>query len=234
MLSTASASFPPSASHLTVKPEPDESDLLPKGPEVARETQGDALQVLRIWGPGLRRELFARCVGLDMLSFSASARGLGPTAYQHSVEMRKGQQVETWRTTSLDLGAEVRRGTVTDGVGEEEETWKKGSLWGCTRQRCQGGWGTGTGAVICWTRGPLGLRLLYETGDEGKCRREEPALPWARKPKPAVSESQSAPAPQAVARVSSSPPGGGRMEHVSLSRDRPSPRQLATGSLRVA
>lgn len=152
---------------------------------MARGTQGDALQVLRIWGPGLRRELFARCVGLDRLSFGASAHGLGPTAYQHSAEMRKRQQVETWRTTSLDLGAEVRRGTVTDGVGEEEETWKKGSLWGCTRQRCQGGWGTGTGAVICWTRGPLGLRLLYETGDEGKCRREGLALPWAHKPKPA-------------------------------------------------
>ena len=143
----ASASFTPSASHLTVKPELGESDLLPKGPEVARETQGDALQALRIWGPGLRRELLARCVGLDRLHFSASAHGLGPTAYQHSAEMRKGQQVRNLADNRLRFRSR-RRATVTDGVGEEEETWKKGSLRGCTRQRCQGGWGTGTGTVI--------------------------------------------------------------------------------------
>ena len=59
---------------------------------MAWETQGDALQALGIWGPGLRRERLARGVGLDVCNFSASA-WLGPRACQDSAEVRKEQRV---------------------------------------------------------------------------------------------------------------------------------------------
>ena len=112
-----------------------------------------------------------------------------------------------------------------------EETWKKGSLWGCTLQRCQRGWGMGTRTMICWTRGPLGLRRYTKQemrvnveGRDGGFRGAQTKACWCQNP-------GLPPARQAVALVSSSPPGGGRMQRVSLSRDSPRRRLLATGSL---
>ena len=76
---------------------------------MARETQGDALQALGIWGPGLRRELLAWCVGLDTLNFSAGAHGLGPTACQHSAAMRKEQQVRNLVDSLLRFSRSKKR-----------------------------------------------------------------------------------------------------------------------------
>jgi len=103
-------------------------------------------------------------------------------------------------------------------VEEESKSLEERESGGSCTQQLSGRMRKGRGTTICWTGGPLGLRLLDKQELRVNVERRNRGLRGAHTVTVTTCCHNPSLRPAAL-RTSSSPPGGGRMQPASLSCD---------------